>query len=109
MSAVKLEIDWKNTYNRAGSWTPVRILGGSGRKAETLDHARKVVPNANTSRCPYCDSIIYSRRSKLCGVCDQTLPEEMRFDPTEAERIEQLLVRERIRHKRWMERTSGAR
>ena len=28
-------------------------------------------------RCPYCHSPIYSRKNKICGVCEKPLPEEL--------------------------------
>ena len=27
--------------------------------------------------CPYCHAPIYSRKSKLCGVCERPLPKEL--------------------------------
>ena len=30
-------------------------------------------------RCPYCHSPIYSRKNKICGVCEKPLPEELLF------------------------------
>jgi len=27
-------------------------------------------------RCPYCDAPIYSRKDKICGVCEKPLPKE---------------------------------
>ncbi len=28
-------------------------------------------------RCPHCQSLIYSRKNKICGVCEKPLPEEV--------------------------------
>jgi pyruvate-formate lyase-activating enzyme len=28
-------------------------------------------------RCPFCHSPIYSRKNKICGVCEKPLPEEL--------------------------------
>jgi predicted amidophosphoribosyltransferase len=28
-------------------------------------------------RCPYCNSPIYSRKNKICGVCEKPLPKEL--------------------------------
>ena len=28
-------------------------------------------------RCPHCQSPIYSRKAKICGVCKKTLPAEL--------------------------------
>ena len=30
-------------------------------------------------RCPLCQSLIYSRKNKLCGVCGKPLPAELLF------------------------------
>jgi len=27
--------------------------------------------------CPYCNAPIYSRKSKVCGVCEKPLPQEL--------------------------------
>jgi hypothetical protein len=35
--------------------------------------------------CPYCQAPIYSRKNKVCGVCEKPLPEE--FWMSDAERI----------------------
>jgi predicted nucleic acid-binding Zn ribbon protein len=56
--------------------------------------------------CPSCDSIIYSRRHRLCGVCGQVLPEDCRFTATEAETVEMLLKSERERHRAWRKKTT---
>jgi predicted nucleic acid-binding Zn ribbon protein len=56
--------------------------------------------------CPSCDSIIYSRRHRLCGVCGQVLPEDCRFTATEAETVEMLLKSERERHRAWLKKTT---
>jgi uncharacterized Zn finger protein (UPF0148 family) len=36
--------------------------------------------------CPACSAVVVSRRARLCGVCEQPLPESVRFSPEEAER-----------------------
>ncbi len=30
-------------------------------------------------RCPYCQAPIYSRKDKICGVCEKPLPKELLF------------------------------
>jgi predicted amidophosphoribosyltransferase len=30
-------------------------------------------------RCPHCQSPIYSRKQKICGVCERPLPEDLLF------------------------------
>jgi hypothetical protein len=37
--------------------------------------------------CPACGAILYSRRAKLCGVCNCHLPEEVRITGEQAEKI----------------------
>jgi len=63
--------------------------------------------NPRDRHCPSCDSIVYSRRHRLCGVCGQMLPEACLFTATEAESVEMLLRTERQRHKAWLKRTTA--
>jgi predicted nucleic acid-binding Zn ribbon protein len=56
--------------------------------------------------CPSCDSIVYSRRHRLCGVCGHALPEDCRFNAMEAESVETLLRTERQRHRAWLKKTT---
>jgi len=63
----------------------------------------RVKPSAR--HCPSCDSIVYSRRQRLCGVCGLALPEDCRFTATEAKSVEMLLRTERQRHRAWLKRT----
>ena len=58
-------------------------------------------------RCPSCDSIVYSRRHRLCGVCDRALPEDRLFTAAEAENVEMLLKTERQRHRAWLKKTTA--
>jgi predicted nucleic acid-binding Zn ribbon protein len=59
--------------------------------------------------CPSCDSIVYSRRHRLCGVCGEALPTDCLFTATEAENVEMLLRTERQRHRAWLKKTTGCR
>ena len=34
-------------------------------------------------RCPYCQSPIYSRKNKICGVCEKPLPKELLMNDAE--------------------------
>jgi hypothetical protein len=54
--------------------------------------------------CPFCDSIIYSRRHKLCGVCAQELPEQMLFSAEQADNVSSMLRDEQQRHRAWLQR-----
>ena len=60
------------------------------------------------ARCPACGSIVYSRRQKLCGVCEESLPGSCLFDRTETQRVECLLRTELRRHRAWLQRTKNA-
>jgi hypothetical protein len=37
--------------------------------------------------CPACGAILYSRRAKLCGVCNAHLPDEVRITGEQARKI----------------------
>lgn len=92
--------------------------GAESKQVAILDGVRKVNADGGalllsrqlastlvSARCPHCDSIIYSRRHKLCGVCGQSLPADYLFSETEAQRIERILRTEQSRHKKWMRKT----
>ena len=59
---------------------------------------------AGEKRCPACDSIVYTRRHKLCGVCSQVLPENCLFTRSEAEDVELLVKTERQCHRVWLKK-----
>ena len=63
---------------------------------------RRRAAEAADLRCPHCDSIIYSRRNKLCGLCARALPLEFLFSASEADRLENILRMGQERHRRWM-------
>ena len=65
--------------------------------------ARRPLTAAKPARCPECRSVIYSRRHRLCGVCNQPLPDHLLFSVVEARRVEDLLRAERNRHRQWMD------
>jgi hypothetical protein len=68
------------------------------------EFARMGAGKVAARRCPHCDSIIYSRRHKLCGVCAEELPASCRFDAEVAENVSALVREERLRHRAWMTR-----
>jgi uncharacterized Zn finger protein (UPF0148 family) len=43
------------------------------------------------AKCPFCGSVIYSRRNVLCGVCGKQLPHDLLFTPQEREMVEREL------------------
>jgi hypothetical protein len=53
-------------------------------------------------RCPACNSVIYSRRARLCGVCSAPVPEELRITGEQAKKIGDM-VKEAERNIRRME------
>jgi hypothetical protein len=100
MSAAHLDLTWNSqdeleSQPVAFTWKSdthlVRAIGRPGAPA----------------RCPECASIVYSRRHRLCGVCSQPLPDHLLFTIRDAQRIEQLLASERVRHRRWLDDRNG--
>lgn len=107
MSATKLDIEWKQPDLQGEFSTPVRMVSTPAQRPDPKAYTRQLVSTGlspGAAHCPQCESIVYSRRSKLCGVCNAPLPQELLFNSTEAERIVRLLKQERQRHKRWMHR-----
>jgi hypothetical protein len=64
---------------------------------------RQIGARQLTGHCPQCKSIVYSRRHRMCGVCNQPLPDALLFSEREAERVAQLVHKERSEHRRWLE------
>jgi hypothetical protein len=95
MSAAYLEVVWdiENIDTLNVRLTPVDTKPTGTRLAGAIKPAR----------CPECQSVIYSRRHRLCGVCNQPLPDHLLFSVMEARRVEDLLRTERSRHRQWME------
>jgi len=98
MSASTLSIRWTDC-DRA---QPV-VLGGQNQYFGNF--GIRVKPRERY--CPSCDSIVYSRRHRLCGVCGDVLPEDCLFTATEAESVEMLLRAERQRHRAWLKRKTA--
>ncbi len=90
MSAARLDIRWEDD-----PWGPVDI---------PLTLVRPVTRHQSQLRCPACDSILYSRRHRLCGVCGAGLPEELLFSVAEAFRVQALVRTEQEKHRAWMSR-----
>ena len=67
--------------------------------------SRKLTAHSVSLRCPQCDSIVYSRRHKLCGVCSQPLPDSFSFSAEEGRRLEKILESEKRRRREWMTKT----
>jgi predicted amidophosphoribosyltransferase len=52
-----------------------------------------------SAKCPFCGSVIYSRRNVLCGVCGKQLPHDLLFTQQERELVERdlSLAKRRLR------------
>lgn len=46
-------------------------------------------------KCPHCKALLHSRRSRLCGICGATIPEEQRLTDAQARLRDEALERER--------------
>jgi len=68
------------------------------------DYASLPVRPHPRARCPKCASIIYSRKSHLCGVCGITLPSNLLFNDAQRAYVTSLLTEERERHRAWLTR-----
>jgi hypothetical protein len=55
-------------------------------------------------RCPHCNSVVYSRRHKLCGVCAEPLPDACLFSEAQAQNVRSLVDEERARHRVWLQK-----
>jgi len=75
------------------------------RDTAFIRRERKSLAGVNP-RCPSCNSIIYSRRHKLCGVCNQLLPAAFLFDDFEARNIEETIECEKKKHRAWLRKAS---
>jgi predicted nucleic acid-binding Zn ribbon protein len=97
MSAATLSIRWTDCDRIQA--LPL-VLGGQNSFSSIGARPRE-------RHCPSCDSIVYSRRHRLCGVCGHVLPEDCLFTATEAESVEMLLRIERQRHRAWLKKTTA--
>ena len=97
MSAATLNIRWTDCDRNQS--LPV-VLGGQNSYFNVGIKPRE-------RHCPSCDSIVYSRRHRLCGVCGEALPKDCLFTATEAENVEMLLRTERQRHRAWLKKTTA--
>lgn len=57
--------------------------------------------------CPHCQSIIYSRRHQVCGVCFEPLPAACTFSQAESASVKSILEEERQRHRKWLGKVNG--
>ena len=82
--------------HRPGQTLPVRLSG------DFL--SSRIGVRLREQRCPFCNSIVYTRRHSRCGVCEELLPERVLFSRAEAEKVKVLLRTERQRHRDWLTR-----
>jgi hypothetical protein len=45
-------------------------------------------------RCPYCNSPIYSRKNKICGVCEKSLPPELLLNDAQIKSLKEEMAKE---------------
>jgi len=50
-------------------------------------------------RCPHCKSPIYSRKQKICGVCEKPLPKELLFTDGQIASLRKQMTEEEKRAK----------
>jgi hypothetical protein len=98
MSATKLNVRWMEAAT--GEKLPIHT--------DRSDLFTRLGVEPAERRCPSCNSLVYTRRHKVCGACGRTLPESCLFTSDEAERIDQLLRRERQRHRQWLKKVAAA-
>jgi predicted nucleic acid-binding Zn ribbon protein len=97
MSAATLSIRWTDG-DRNQTWPVI-----PGNRNPSFSRERE----PRERHCPSCDSIVYSRRHRLCGVCGEPLPKNCLFTPTEAESVELVLKTEQQRHRAWLKKTAA--
>src|SRR5688500_13807196 len=100
MRVTKLKIEWHEPISaehprEQGTSTSVGILSRIGIQQQLQ------------KRCPRCESIVYSRRNILCGVCGHVLPSACLFEPHEAQKVAQMIERERERYRKWIKQSAN--
>jgi hypothetical protein len=76
----------------------------SAEPTETLLMDWTALASRNRFQCPHCSSIVYSRKSRFCGVCGSNLPSNFLFSASERSGLKNMLAAERSRHRAWLER-----
>ena len=76
-------------------------------ESKTLTLFSRIGVEPRECRCPSCGSIVYTRRHKVCGACDETLPDHCLFTDEEAWRVSRLVITERNRHRAWLRRAEA--
>jgi hypothetical protein len=104
MSTVRVNVEWNQGGERSVSHL-IPLANAQALEQKQRPLVRKIVAGAQALKCPHCEAIIYSRRSKICGVCSRDLPLEFHFTAKEAARLDKIIESERSRHRKWMTRT----
>jgi hypothetical protein len=104
MNVMKLEVEERNASLALSSGVKQGLSHAAGSSLDAPFLERRHWPHKKF-RCPECNSIVYSRRNKLCGVCGELLPSSFLFNDHETFQVEALLRNERERHRRWMSRS----
>jgi len=68
---------------------------------------RRIGVEPREQRCPHCNSLVYTRRHKQCGVCERVLPVRLLLSDVEAQRVDILLRTERQRHRAWLKKNGN--
>ena len=92
MSATNLNVQWNDV-------APFQV---DLLSSHAVGSRIRIEPGSH--RCPSCDSIVYCRRHRLCGVCGEVLPDECLFTSNEAQDVEMIVSAERQAHKAWLKR-----
>ena len=59
-------------------------------------------------RCPNCHSLIYSRKNKICGVCEKPLPKELLMSDAEIAFWKKEMDQEEKREKEFNQQMNAA-
>lgn len=74
---------------------------GEGRRGDPLQ-AWRSGSQPDQRFCPACDSIIYSRRQRRCGVCERELPLDVCFNAEQSSLIAAVIASDKQRHRAWL-------
>jgi hypothetical protein len=88
-----------NAFETAACKTEIFVLGAAALFARGVNVQKE-------RRCPNCNSVIYSRRHRVCGACLEPLPVSCLFSDRESEHVASLLEDERQRHRRWLSKAN---
>lgn len=96
-----------NTTISNSRWDPLLETPRRPAAARSESLFARLGAEPRPSHCPFCHSIVYTRRHPRCGACGGTLPDECLFTGREARNVEMLMRAERERHRAWLERAGA--